>query len=252
MCVCVSSHTQCHAKQHLYIKSANHGSARINTDILLLSDREYQAHSREHGVAPAEHTPLSQTLRNPISAPLAARNVTRDIPGCYSGTHTEADASNPVHRPSTGPTILPPPEPLTLRLSNHHPSPPSRPPPDAPIQPVSAASGAPPIISGTLHHAPSNSGAPESSLPWVSPAPVDSSTPGSDVRLGQPLRSVSVSGGVVPSLVSGAPNSVSPVKPTATSQTPWPRNLDAYLPVQICEAYYGGKGPWPELYEWQV
>ena len=218
----------------------------------LLSDRAYQAQSMECGVAPAEHTPLSQTLRYSLSAPIPVRNVTFDVPRSCSGTSTEADASNPVHRPSTGPTTHPPPEPLTLRLSNHHPSPPSRPPPDAPIQPVSAARGHPPIIFGNPHHASPNSGAPESSLPWVPPAPVDSSTPGSDVRLGQPLRSVSVSGGVVPSLVSGAPNSVSPVKPTATSQTPRPRNLDAYLPLQVCEAYYGGKGPWPELYEWQV
>ena len=36
------------------------------------------------------------------------------------------------------------------------------------------------------------------------------------------------------------------------SQTPRPRNLDAYLPTQICEAYYSSKGPWPELYDWQV
>ena len=199
------------------------------------------------GGPPAEHTPLSQCLRQ-AATHVAAHTVIGGSLAHHSATRGHAGTSAAARLDVALPMATPPTESLTLRLSANPASPPSHHygagVPSASASAVPAMSGAPLRAQpGAAAAAPSSAG---------TCAAGDASTPGSDIRLGQTPRSTTASGALPVSPGSAAPSSVSPVKPSAVSQTPRPRNLDAYLPPQICEAYYSSKGPWPELYEWQV
>lgn len=247
----------------------------IAADPLFLSSREPAAFCADSGVPPAEHTPLSQHLRRGTATGVA-HLVIEDSLASHSATRSHAAPAAAAWLPPAPPLASPPTEPLTLRLSAPTASPPKRrPPPTAPSAPSYAAPASlePPISAHPVTADPPNATAPAACAtstpasdapisacpaaaapPSATPrAPCDASTPGSTLRLGQSPRLGTASGGAPPSPTpSEAPSSVSPAAASAVSQTPRPRNLDAYLPTQICEAYYGSKGPWPELYEWQV